>query len=424
MLTRSHPTPRGRSRSARTITLTLLATLLAASPITRTLDAQWVTTTEQFYPGGSWNWRFLTIYPNSARLFNAFDYGHAILYETLWRESGSKAIARLEGREFDFLTKSLLVNPPRLPLAEEAVMPSYARLAPEAKMMFEWAHILHRQIYDIWADGRLDEATKDAETARVFRAYLSRPDLAFSTKPKSMRLMQEMPYSLAFRQQYPKFNGLIWAYHWLQVGLYEPLLAAETPAARDSMVRATTDRFRAMIADAPRYTPHVMPMTAAIAPRFAARYPGIAIVFDNLHSMHDVISDILANDSVPKRDKRREILLAAARYRDSTSYIMPDSAWRTMAAAMGIENQGGPAVGFAEAFPTPTVSRGAVMRHDDATGQHVGMGWGEMLMPGMDHRGHAMPPDTARTFSFRRSTARTEARASRSPCDARCAAFR
>ena len=41
-----------------------------------------------------------------------------------------------------------------------------------------------------------------------------------------------------------------------------------------------------------------MPMTAAVAPEFARRYPEFAIIFDNLHSMHDVISDVLANDSV------------------------------------------------------------------------------------------------------------------------------
>jgi len=366
------------------------------------LQAQWVTTAEQFYPGGRWNWRFLTVHPDAAKLFNAFDYGHAILYEVLWTQPTAKAVPRLESREFDFLTQKLLVNPPRLPLAEEAIMPAYARVAPEAKIMFEWAHILHRQIYDIWSDVRLDDAEKDAETQRILATYLSRRDLAFSTKPKSMKLMQEMPYSLAFRKDYPKFNGLIWAYHWLQVGLYEPLLVAKTPEDRDRLVRATTDRFRAMIEDAPEHMPRVMPMTAAIAPQFAARYPTVAIIFDNLHSMHDVISDILANPSVPRNTKRREIMLAARRYRDDSSYVMPDSAWRTMSIEMGVENQGGPAVGFTAAFPTPTVTRGAVMQHDDLTGKHIGMGWGEMIGGGHEHHQHVpAKPDTAPTIRSR-----------------------
>ncbi len=374
------------SRIVRRSTLLVAVAAVMSTPA-KSLHAQWVTTAEQFYPGGSFNWRFLSTYPDAAKLFNAFDYGHAILYEVLWKEPVEKAIPRLEEREFNFLVNKLLVNPPRLPLAEEAIMPSYARVAPEAKLMFEWAHILHRQIYDIWSDQRLDEAAKDRETERIIAAYFARPDLAFSTKPKSMRLMQEMPYSLAFRKQYPKFNGLIWAYHWLQVGLYEPLMVAKTDAERDSLVRATTDRFRGMIQHAPMHMPVVMPMTATIAPTFAARYPTVAIIFDNLHSMHDVISDILANDSVPDRDKRREIMLAASRYRDDTSYVMPTAAWLVMSKEMGVENQGGPAVGFTAEFPVPTVSRGAVMKHDDQTGKHTGMGWGEMV------GGHKHPPN-------------------------------
>ena len=35
-----------------------------------------------------------------------------------------------------------------------------------------------------------------------------------------------------------------------------------------------------------------------------------------------------------------------------------------IAEGMGLENMGGPAVGFLPALPTPTVPRGYVMRHD------------------------------------------------------------
>ena len=90
----------------------------------------------------------------------------------------------------------------------------------------------------VLADESLSDAAKDAEVARLLAYYKTRPDLAFSSRPKSMALMQEQPYSLAFRQQYPKFNGLIWAYHWLQVGLYEPLLLNENAAARSTGVNA------------------------------------------------------------------------------------------------------------------------------------------------------------------------------------------
>jgi hypothetical protein len=284
--------------------------------------------------------------------------------------------------------------------------------------MFEWAHILHRQLYDVLADERLTMEQKDAEIARLLAYYKTRPDLAFSSRPKSMALMQEQPYSLAFRKNFPKFNGLIWAYHWLQVGLYEPLLVNATSDQRQAGVRATVARFWQMLERPPMTMPHLMPMTGAIAPEFTKRYTEAAIIFDNLHSMHDVISDILANPSVPRNRKRAEIMLAARRFRDDTSFVMTVDAWRTMAEHMGIENMGGPSVGFTPALPTPTVTYGAVMTHDDRTGAMTGFTYGSAtggehaehgaVAPARDtaqaadpHAGHAMPGAPARADSSR-----------------------
>ena len=348
-----------------------LALALLAPPA----RAQWSTTYEQFYLQANHNWVFRDRYVGADRLFNGFDYGHAILYETLWRHPDAPA-SLLEEREYDHLTKGVLVSPPRLPLQEAAIEVEYAKLAPEAKVMFDWAHILHRQVYDVLADERLSDPQKDAEVARLVAYYRSRPDLAFSAKPKSMKLMQEQPYSLAFRKKYPKFNGLIWAYHWMQVGLYEPLVVNTNSTSRQLGVRATVARFWQMLQDPPHTFPYVMPMTAAVAPHFAARYPEAAIIFDNLHSMHDVVSDILANPSVRRDRKRAEILLAAQRFRDDTSYVMPVAAWRTMAMHMGLENMGGPAVGFLDSLPAKTVTYGAVMTHDDRTGEMTGFTYG------------------------------------------------
>ncbi len=343
----------------------LAASALAAavaSPV-REVRAQWTTVYEQFYLPADHNFVFRSNYPAADRLFNAFDYGHAILYEKLWTRPVD-ARQLLEEREHAYLTTQLLNRPPRLPLVEDAVEPRYARLAPEAKAMFEWAHILHRQVYDVLADERLDAAAKDRELRRLLAYYRSRPDLAYSLKPKNMSLMQEQPYSLAFRNGFPKFNGLIWAYHWLQIGLYEPLVVGRTVEERQAGVAATVARFRQMIPGAPDGYPVVMPMTAAIAPAFAAKWPEFAIIFDNLHSMHDVISDILANPAVPRGEKRSLILQAAAAYRDDTTDVMSVDGWLRMSAMMGVHNQGGPAVGFFPALPTPSMPRGSVMRHD------------------------------------------------------------
>src|SRR5690349_13189049 len=342
-----------------------VAVLLASTA--NVASAQWSTTYDQFYRQAPHNWAFRRNYSDADRLFNAFDYGHAILYETLWTAPNAP-VSRLETDEYDYITKRLLVKPPRIPLEESAIEVEYAKLAPEAKQMFDWAHVLHRQIYDVWADERIPLERKDAEVARLVAYYKSRRDVAFSSHPKDMGLMEGQPYSLAFRRRYPKFNGLIWAYHWLQVGLYEPLVTATNAADRRAGIDTALARFRAMLEQAPQRMPKVMPMTAAVAPEFARRYPEVAIIFDNLHSMHDVISDVLADSTIPRSRKRAEILLAARRYRDDTTSVMTVAEWRSMAVSMGVAQMGGSAVGGAPASTPAGVSD-----------EHAG------------HQGHTMP---------------------------------
>jgi len=353
--------------------------MAGASPV----SAQWSTTYEQFYLPGSFNWSFREEYPGADRLFNAFDYGHAILYEKLYTQPTAPA-SLLEDKEYAFITGKLLTNPPHVPLEEAAIEVQYAKLAPEAKMMFDWAHLLHRQIYDVWADERMAIPQKDAKIAELIRYYKTRPEIAFSSVPKTMELMEGQYYATAFRDKYPKFNGLIWAYHWLQVGLYEPMVTGKTQAERQTGVLAAVARFRQMLESPPSGMPRIMPMTAAVAPAFAARYPEAAIIFDNLHSMHDVVSDVLTSSKVPKNRKRDEILKAASRYRDNTSFAMTRAEWLEMSNMMGVNNMGGTAVNFLAGLPTPTVERGAVhmagMNHG-ATGGAAARG----SMAGMDH---------------------------------------
>ncbi|MFP5367451.1 MAG: hypothetical protein ACLGIS_11475 [Actinomycetes bacterium] len=357
--------------------------------------AQWSQEYEQFYLPAEHNWVFRQNYSSADRLFNAFDYGHAILYEELYTRPDGP-VERLEEKEYNFLTQRLLKRPPRVPLAEGAIEVAYAKLAPEAKNMFHWAHILHRQLYDVLADERLSQAEKDAAVAEVLAYYKSRPDVAFSSVPKSMEIMDGHYYSLAFREKYPKFNGLIWAYHWLQVGLYEPLVVNSDVVARTAGVNATVGRFWQMLEAPPNSMPYLMPMTPAIAPTFARRYPAAGAIFDNLHMMHDVISDILVSREVPRSAKRQEILRAAALFRSDTAFAIPYEAWLGMGEMMGLNNMGGPAVGFIAALPEPTVPRGMSMAGMDHTSM-PGMQHGQPGAQPADHSamGHAMPGDTA-----------------------------
>ncbi|MBI4410519.1 MAG: DUF4440 domain-containing protein [Gemmatimonadetes bacterium] len=296
---------------------------------------------EQFYYPGSFNWAFLKNYPEAARLFNAFDYGHAILYETLYTKPDTAAQASELEKQYRYLTTDLLVRPPRFAVAEEVIEPAYAKLAWRAKAMFDWAHVLHRQIYDVYADDRLPEAAKDSLIERITDYYLT-SDLAFQPVPKSMALMEEQYYSRAFWTRHPKFNGLIWAYHWLQVGLYEPFIAFRSPHERKAGVQAAVARFWGMLRDPPATMPQVMPMTATVASLFTARHPRAAAIFDNLHMMHDIISDILASDAVARSEKRDVIYAALTEFRDTTCNVMTWEEWAAMGEHMGgLEAMGG-----------------------------------------------------------------------------------
>ncbi len=342
------------------------AILLAAAALAAAAPAAAQRRTEQFYHPGGFNWSFLRHFPEAARLFNAFDYGHAVLYERLWADRAADK-ARLEEREYAFLVTDLLRKPPRFAVAEEAVMPQYARLAWQAKQMFDWAHLLHRQIYDVYADPRLGAAEKPALVERLTDVYLANRAFAFTPEPKHMALMDEQRFSQVFRREYPKFNGLIWAYHWLQVGLYEPLLAESEFAAQQAGVRETVARFWAMTESPPGNFPSVMPMTAAVAPRFAERHPRAAIIFDNLHMMHDIISDILASPLVPRERKAAEIAAQLAEFRDGTRNVMEHEHWLMMGEMMGgVEKMGG--VAYPKGLPPASRPPAAPHRHDPPSG--------------------------------------------------------
>ncbi|MGH7509999.1 MAG: hypothetical protein ACREMZ_11060 [Gemmatimonadales bacterium] len=326
--------------------LAVTALLLGLGASSATAQAQ---RNEQFYYPGRFNWEFLANYPEAARLFNAFDYGHAVLYERLYTRRG-KAAADLQ-KEYRYLTTDLLIRPPRFAVAEEAIMPSYAKLAWRAKMMFDWAHILHRQIYDAYADDRLTSAQRDSLIERLTDYYLSNRKYAFTDKPKSMALMDEQYFSQAFRKTNPKFNGLIWAYHWLQVGLYEPFIEGQTRVQRKAGVQATVARFWSMLEDPPSRMPKIMPMTAAVAPNFSAAHPRAAVIFDNLHMMHDIISDILTADTVPHGSKGEMIERQLDKLQDPFRDVMSLDEWRMMAEHMGgVELMGGRATGLVRAI--------------------------------------------------------------------------
>lgn len=323
-------------------------------------SAQWSTTYQRASLNAPHNGAFRERYESADRLFNAFDYAEALRYERLWGGSRARPSA-LEVQEFTRLTGELFVNPPRLPVAPGAVENDFAKLAPEAVAMIDWVQRLRRQSYDILADESAGADERDGRIAELVAYYRSRSALAVSTKPKSLDALDGQFYSLAFRRQYPKYNGLMWASRWLQVGLYEPLLAGNTAAERKRLSEATVTRFRQMLQNPPESMPYIMPMTPVIAPMFARRYPELAAVLDNAHMLEDVIADILVAREVPRSAKRQEILRAATVFRSDTAFATAYDSWLAMTATVGANNMGGLPIGFGDALPQPSVARGKSM---------------------------------------------------------------
>jgi hypothetical protein len=134
------------------------------------------------------------------------------------------------------------------------------------------------------------------------------------------------------------------------------MIEAGSSAEAKAGVSAAIARFWQMV-HRERY-PTVMPMTSAVAPRFSRRHPRAAIIFDNLHMMHDIISDVLLSPEVPRARKREVIYRQLAEFRSARTNVIPLEEWSGMAAHMGgVEAMGGPAVGLlapaAPAMPVP-----------------------------------------------------------------------
>ena len=106
----------------------------------------------QTYFPAAHNWVFRDQYPNADRLFNAFDYGHAVLSELLYTRGDARR-ASWKGASSSSSRQRICSYVPRVsPLDGGARRRTTRELAPEIHEMFEWAHMLHRQIYDVWAD--------------------------------------------------------------------------------------------------------------------------------------------------------------------------------------------------------------------------------------------------------------------------------
>jgi hypothetical protein len=185
------------------------------------------------------------------------------------------------------------------------VGPEFARLAPRAPQIIDWAHALHEALYDIMADDSLSDAERRRYIEIETSYYLSEPRLAFSPAPLEIivneRLkLRERPWFKAFRTEWPKSTQLFWAFHWWHPAVYEVQLIYGKE--QTGAVRKIDEVFWHHVIPKP---PNRMLLSREVMPRFAELAPEASNIFDNLHQFHGVVYDILASPLVT--DKKTEL---------------------------------------------------------------------------------------------------------------------
>jgi hypothetical protein len=260
-----------------------------------------------------YNFKFYDTHEPAARSFYAAHFAHFGVYELLMDSSGD---LEEQMTDFEARVRGFVVDPPKFEPPADIIAPSWTRMAFETGQAMDWTHMLHSQLYDILTDDRIED--KKGAGERGISYYLSEGDVAFSTRGYGHRWMEGGGrWAGRFRDAYPSVNGILWAYHWHHAAVYEALMepdASRRQIELDRVIRVFEDSVLV-------HLPTVMPLTGEIAPKFSRMFPAAAHIFDNLHMMHDVVNDIMADPTFGTEEKAAEI----ERMRGLMSYAAQDT---------------------------------------------------------------------------------------------------
>jgi hypothetical protein len=277
---------------------TAVLTVTAMIAVTVAACSQFEPRDKRFYYRALWNFAMREDLAELDSEFNGVDFGHSNLYENLLLTGGTDVPSIEDQARKE--TLAFIATRPTINPNEEAIAPTYMKLAWRAQNTFDEAHALHRATYDIVVS---DEPDKDRAIRNVL-AYYQESAYAITSKRLDHRRLDAFPYSQSFRKRFPLFNATIWSYHYLQVAVYDPLQAARNLEEKTRAVRPILSTYRAYL-DQPPVQWTFMPLTAEYSPSFAEAYPEIASIFDNLHMLHDNISDILTSELLPTWEAKR-----------------------------------------------------------------------------------------------------------------------
>ena len=263
--------------------------------------SQWVTRDHRWQPRGPWKWAVQGELPQLYRELNGIDFGHAHLAETLLKTQAPEEVEKARLEVLDFIFSS-----PAVPPDEEQIAPTMSRLAWEVSKTFDWAHVFHRSLYDLFASNKV--ADKEAAYRKLLTDYLEKREAITPHRLDHHQALWSFPESKAFRDGFRKFNTQIWAYHWLQAAVYDVQLLGNAGKQRELMQRIIAHYHGYL--RRPPVEWEFMPMMPEGAPEFARRFPEAAAIFDNLHMLHDNFDDILTRtDLYPTMAAKRAAIL-------------------------------------------------------------------------------------------------------------------
>lgn len=322
-----------------------------------TLHAQRAAAYEQAALAARHNGSMRDRFGAASTVLNAVDLARIELYDAL-REAERPAVR--DARFSRYLATDLFVRPPRFAITRGTSGETFRQLVPEAQAMLDWTHAFRRQVLDVLAQAVTEEERR-GQISELVGYYRSRPALAVSTHPKDVGAINAQMGATEFRALHERVNGQMWATQWLELALLEALTVGRSQAERADLVRRSTKRFREMLDASPSGAPFLMPVSTAVAPTLAARYPDVAAILDNIHLLQDYIADLMVAREIPRSAHRREIVSALKLFRNDTTAALPLMAWSASAVTPGVQNMGGPGVGFPETAAAPTVARGMTL---------------------------------------------------------------
>jgi len=127
---------------------------------------------------------------------------HAHLGETLLRTQDAAQVEKARLEVLDFIFSS-----PKVPPDEEQIAPTFSRLAPEVAKTFDWAHVFHRSLYDLFAS---DVPDKETIYRKLLTDYLEKPEAITPHRLDHHQALWSFAESKSFRDRFPKFNTQIW----------------------------------------------------------------------------------------------------------------------------------------------------------------------------------------------------------------------